>query len=120
MNSSPNGRVLPFDVEANRRSRKWSNVELGKRVLWALLRPLFSLSPRIIWGWRRMLLRCFGAEIGNNVHIYPTVQIIIPNLTIGDGAAVGDRAILYALGPITIGGGVTISQGAHLCAGTHD
>lgn len=35
-------------------------------------------------------------------------------------AAVGDRAILYALGPISIGERATISQGAHLCAGTHD
>lgn len=28
--------------------------------------------------------------------------------------------ILYALGPINIGRRATISQGAHLCAGTHD
>jgi putative colanic acid biosynthesis acetyltransferase WcaF len=33
---------------------------------------------------------------------------------------VGDRAILYALGPITIGANATVSQGAHLCAGSHD
>lgn len=42
------------------------------------------------------------------------------NLEIGMAAAVGDRAILYALGPISIGERATISQGAHLCAGTHD
>ena len=32
----------------------------------------------------------------------------------------GDRAHLYALGPIRIGDRVTVSQGAHLCAGSHD
>lgn len=32
----------------------------------------------------------------------------------------GDCAILYSLGVITIGDRCTISQGAHLCAGTHD
>lgn len=68
-----------------------------------------------------MLLRLFGASVADNVHIYPTVRIAIPwNLTIGTHAAVGDRAILYALGPIRIGERCTISQGAHLCAGTHD
>jgi len=41
-------------------------------------------------------------------------------LDLSDQCAVGDRAILYALGPITIGPRATISQGAHLCAGTHD
>jgi putative colanic acid biosynthesis acetyltransferase WcaF len=33
---------------------------------------------------------------------------------------VGDRVILYALGSIKIGSGATVSQYAHLCAGTHD
>jgi putative colanic acid biosynthesis acetyltransferase WcaF len=41
-------------------------------------------------------------------------------LDLKDQCAIGDRATLYALGPITIGPRATISQGAHLCAGTHD
>lgn len=32
----------------------------------------------------------------------------------------GDHAILYALGPITLGPRATVSQYAHLCAGSHD
>ncbi|MBV7258516.1 putative colanic acid biosynthesis acetyltransferase [Erythrobacter crassostreae] len=68
-----------------------------------------------------MLLRLFGAKIGANAHIYPSVRITIPwNIDIGDEAGVGDGAILYALGPITIGARATVSQGAHLCAGSHD
>jgi putative colanic acid biosynthesis acetyltransferase WcaF len=110
-----------IDVDANRATRKWSKQELAKRLLWALMRPLFSLSPRPMWGWRRFLLRIFGAQIGPDVHIYPSTRITIPwNLEINASAAVGDRAVLYALGPITIGARATISQGAHLCAGTHD
>jgi len=42
------------------------------------------------------------------------------NIRIGAGGAVGDRVILYALGSITLGERTTISQGSHLCAGTHD
>lgn len=49
------------------------------------------------------------------------MRITIPwNLDLGAQCAVGDRAILYALGPITIGARTAVSQGAHLCAGTHD
>jgi len=110
-----------LDVAANRSAQKWSRKELAGRVLWDLAHPLFALSPRPFWGWRRVLLRRFGAHVGHDVHIYPTALISIPwNLSIGDESAVGERAILYALGPITIGRRATISQGAHLCAGTHD
>ena len=109
------------DVAANRRARKWSRKELLGRALWSLAQPLFALCPRPFWGARRGLLRLFGARIGRNVHIYPSVRVSIPwNLNIEAEAAVGDRAILYALGPITIGRRATISQGAHLCAGSHD
>lgn len=108
-------------VSNNRAARKWTRAELAGRVLWALAVPLFRLSPRILWGWRRALLRAFGAKIGKDVHIYPSVRITIPwNISIGDEAAVGDYAILYALGPIRVGKRATISQYAHLCAGTHD
>lgn len=109
------------DIAANRRERKWSRGELAGRIAWGLATPLFRLSPRPLWGWRRFLLRLFGAGIGANVHIYPTVRIAIPwNLAIGTDCAVGDRAILYSLGPIRLADRVTVSQGAHLCAGTHD
>lgn len=91
------------------------------RVLWSLAVPLFYFSPRPFWVWRCYILRLFGANLGKEVHIYPSVRITMPwNIQIGDQSAVGDRAILYALGPIEIGKRVTISQGAHLCAGTHD
>lgn len=110
-----------LDIGANRRSRKWSAKEQVGRVAWAFVIPLFALSPRPLWGWRSFLLRMAGANIGRGVHLYPTVRVTIPwNLSIGDDAAVGDRVILYALGPISIGPRATISQGAHLCAGTHD
>lgn len=110
-----------IDVAANRAARKWTRREQVGRVLWALAAPIFRLSPRPFWGWRRMLLRVFGAKVAPNVHVFPTVRITIPwNLDLGARCAVGDRAILYALGPITISARATVSQGAHLCAGTHD
>lgn len=110
-----------LDVKANRRAVKWTRRELLVRALWEAASPLFTLSPRPFWGWRRVLLRLFGAKVGPNVHISPSARILIPfTLTIEKGAAIGERATLYALGPIKIGVNATISQGAHLCAGTHD
>jgi putative colanic acid biosynthesis acetyltransferase WcaF len=109
------------DIESNRRSRKWSDSELIGRALWAAAHPLFRFSPRIFWGWRATLLRIFGATIGRKVHIYPSVKIEIPwKLAVGDYAAIGDRAIIYNLGKLSIGPRATISQGAHLCGGTHE
>lgn len=68
-----------------------------------------------------MILRLFGARIGREVCVFPSVRITVPwNVSIDDFSAVGNGVILYALGPITIGKRVTVSQYAHLCAGTHD
>lgn len=90
-------------------------------MLWGAAKPLFAWSPRPFWGWRRLLLRAFGAKIGRNVHVYPSAQITIPwNVSVGDDSAIGDGAKIYALGAISIGARTSISQGAHLCAGTHD
>lgn len=115
-------RAPALDIAANRAARKWSRQELAGRALWEILYlPLFAWTPRPFWAWRRGVLRLFGARIGAEVNIAPNVRIAVPwNLDIGAAAAVGERAILYALGPIHIGRGATISQHAHLCAGTHD
>jgi putative colanic acid biosynthesis acetyltransferase WcaF len=110
-----------IDITANRRARNWSAKTQVARVFWGFCQPLFRFSPRPLWLWRVWLLRLFGARIGQGVHIHPTVRITIPwHLHIEDQAAIGDRAILYALGPIHIGPRATVSQNAHLCAGSHD
>lgn len=112
---------MGVDIKANRRATKWTRREQIGRMLWTIALPLFKFSPRQLWSWRRFILRIFGANIGHHVHIYPTVKITIPwNVSIGDFSAVGDGAIVYALGRVTVGQRVTISQHAHLCAGSHD
>ena len=83
--------------------------------------PLFRFSPRLLWGWRTALLRLFGAKIGRHVQIHPSVRIFLPwNLEVGDWSSIGFDALVYNLGRVTIGERVTISQRAHLCAGSHD
>ncbi|MDA7881480.1 colanic acid biosynthesis acetyltransferase WcaF [Akkermansiaceae bacterium] len=110
-----------MDIESNRKSQKWTRKELAGRALWALCSPLFRWSPRPLWGWRRFLLRLFGAKVGKKVHFTPSCRVFIPwNLEIGSWSSVGFETIIYNLGKITIGEHVTISQRSHLCAGTHD
>ncbi len=110
-----------LNVEKNRRARKYSSAELTRRVLWTLAQPLFRFSPRPCFGWRRFLLRCFGAKVGHSVHVYPTATIYFPwNLEAGYETAIGERALIYNLGRVTLGARVTVSHGAHVCAGTHD
>ncbi|MEG1122397.1 MAG: colanic acid biosynthesis acetyltransferase WcaF [Citrobacter sp.] len=88
---------------------------------WAVQATLFRLSPQVMYRWRAFLLRMFGAKIGKNVVIRPSVKITYPwKLTLGDYAWVGDDAVLYTLGNITIGANAVISQKSYLCTGSHD
>lgn len=92
------------------------------RIAWGIVYLLlFRYSPRPFHGWRTMLLRVFGAKVGRGVHVYPKVKIWAPwNLVLSDQCGVANEAILYSQGIIKIGYRTTISQSAHLCAGTHD
>jgi putative colanic acid biosynthesis acetyltransferase WcaF len=110
-----------MDIQSNRAAKKWSRSELAGRVLWGLVCPVFHWSPRLCWGWRNGLLRLFGARIGRHVQIHPSARIFIPwNLKVGDWSSIGFDALIYNLGPVEIGNKVTVSQRAHLCAGSHD
>ncbi len=92
------------------------------RVFWGLIYTLFfKYTPKPFFGWRCMLLRLFGAKVGKGVHIYPNVKIWAPwNIDLKDKCGIANGVILYSQGKITIGRKAVISQGVHLCAGTHD
>ncbi len=110
-----------LEIAANRRATKYAGDEMFRRILWGFGQWLFRLSPRPCFGWRCCVLRLFGAQIGHQVHIYNSAVVYFPwNLRIGDWSAIGEGALIYNLGPVTIGQNVTVSQRAHLCAGTHD
>jgi putative colanic acid biosynthesis acetyltransferase WcaF len=122
--TAPTGDNLPGtpNIAANRSAQKWTPTELARRALWEYCGGfIFSVVPRPLWGIRRSILRAFGARIGRGAHIFPSVKIALPcNIEIGEMASVGDSVILYSLGRITIGPSATVSQGSHLCAGSHD
>jgi putative colanic acid biosynthesis acetyltransferase WcaF len=112
---------MDLEIQKNRETPKYSRPEIFRRVQWAFGQVCFRFSPRPCFGWRRFVLRRFGAAVGREVHIYGTAVIYFPwNLRSGDWSSIGEGALIYNLGPVTIGKQVTISQRAHLCAGTHD
>jgi putative colanic acid biosynthesis acetyltransferase WcaF len=90
--------------------------------LWWLVQSiLFHPSPQALFGWRRFLLRLFGACIGKNVLIRPTATVTYPwKVSIGDYSWIGDDAVIYSLSDITIGSHSVISQRSYLCAAAHD
>ena len=92
------------------------------RGLWAVVwLLLYRPSPRPFHGWRRMLLRCFGAKIGRGAMPYPSAVVWAPwNLTMGDHSTLGDAADCYCVARIVIGDHASVSQRAYLCAASRD
>lgn len=91
-------------------------------VLWQLVQgTVFACSPQPFYGWRRFLLRRFGAKIGRKVLVRPSVRVTYPwKVEIGDYAWIGDNAELYSLARIRIGANAVVSQRSYLCTGSHD
>ena len=92
------------------------------RVIWSIVyHGFFKWTPRPTHGVRALILRLFGARLGRKCHVYPRVRIWAPwNLEMADHASLADGVNCYSMAPIRIGEKAVVSQGAHLCAGTHD
>jgi putative colanic acid biosynthesis acetyltransferase WcaF len=116
------GDDAQIDALLHRSESPYTFRERVLRVLWNYVgQTLFRFTFHNWYGLRNGLLRLFGARVGSPVRLRPSVLIEQPwNLSIGDNSSVGDRAIVYCLGKVTIGAHVSVSQGAHLCAGSHD
>ncbi|QGQ94352.1 colanic acid biosynthesis acetyltransferase WcaF [Paenibacillus psychroresistens] len=88
---------------------------------WFVQGTLFRFSLHQMYGWRRWLLRLFGAEIGRKVKIRPSAKFTYPwKVAIDDFSWVGDSVEFYSLDTITVGKHCVISQKSYLCTGSHD
>jgi putative colanic acid biosynthesis acetyltransferase WcaF len=106
-----------FRLPPNFRGRSAIVVQLW----WIVQAALFRCSPQFLYGWRRWLLRLFGATIGRGALIRPTAEITYPwKLRVGANSWVGDHVTLYTLGSIDIGDNVVVSQQTYICAAAHD
>jgi len=92
------------------------------RLSWGLVRmTLYRCSPTVFHGWRRFLLRCFGAKVDQRACPYPRARIWAPwNLTMGRNSCLADDVDCYCVAPISIGPYATVSQYSYLCSASHD
>lgn len=92
------------------------------RVLWGIVwRTVFRPSPRCCFGWRRMLLRFFGAQLAASARVYPSARIWAPwNLRMEADTCLADGVDCYCVAPVVLEQGATVSQRAFLCTASHD
>jgi len=93
-----------------------------KRLLWNIFyQLLFRYSPNPFHAWRRFVLRFFGAKIGKGVHVYGGAKIWAPwNIELADYCGIASGVNLYSQDKIFVGQNSVISQGSHICTGSHD
>lgn len=93
------------------------------RMLWTIVWGVFARPlPRSVGsGWKRFLLRLFGARIDATAIVYSSAKVYYPaNLTMGAYACLASDVDCYNVAPVTIGANSTVSQGAYLCTASHD
>jgi putative colanic acid biosynthesis acetyltransferase WcaF len=92
------------------------------RAAWGLVwAVLASWTPPPLRGWRRFLLRLFGAQMGVLADVRGSATVWYPpHLQMADRTLLAERVNCYNMAPISLGEGALVSQGAHLCAGSHD
>lgn len=103
----------------NSLSRKNQLVRMVWSIVWGIFaRPL----PRSVGsGWKRFLLRLFGAKIAPTAIVYSSAKVYYPaNLVMDDYACLASDVDCYNVAPIHIGANSTVSQGAYLCTASHD
>ncbi len=108
-------KTVPY---VNRLSMKNRVARLAWRIVYALL---FRPSPRVLFGWRRFLLRMFGAKMGKATIVYPSVRIWAPwNLEMADYACLAFDVECYCIDKVKLGRRATVSQYSMLCTASHD
>lgn len=93
-----------------------------RRALWQIIwLILYRPSPVLLHGWRRFLLRSFGATIGYSAHPYPSARVWAPwNLVMGTHSCLGPEVNCYSADKVVLEDDCVVSQGVHLCSASHD
>jgi putative colanic acid biosynthesis acetyltransferase WcaF len=93
-----------------------------REAVWIVIRSIvFLWNPFPFYGLKRMILRMFGAEVGEGVIIKPGVKITFPwRLKLGHNCWVGEETFILNLARVEIGPNACVSQRAFLCTGSHN
>ncbi len=111
---------MKVDVSSYKSPHSLRNI-IG-RLLWGIVwLLLYRPSPKICHGWRRFLLRFFGAKVGKGACPHPSARIWAPwNLEMGEYSCLSFGVDCYCVDKIRIGSHATVSQYSFLCTATHD
>jgi len=117
--------TMPVDapsIDISHKPSPYSARNRLARALWGVAYILlFRPSPRPLHGWRRFLLKLFGAKLGTKAKVFSSARVFAPwNLTMGDYSTIAPDVDCYSAGPISIGSHSTVSQYSYLCGATHD
>jgi len=116
--------LKPLDARKTNSQEGGASFGLSNRVFRAIWRVTWIVAAswtHPLHGWRRFLLRLFGAKIGKGVYVAPSARIWYPpHLILDDFAALGDDVDIYCMSSVRIGKYGIVSKRAHICAGTHD
>lgn len=111
--------IIDLSQYRNHLGRKHRMLRLLWCIVWTMLaRPL----PRSFGkGWKRFLLRCFGAKIHQTAHIYSSAKVYYPaNLIMEANSCMASDVNCYNVDVVKIGCNTIVSQGANLCTASHD
>lgn len=111
-----------YRIDLTKSVQTWDRRTKLKRGIWEyFVRPIYHLLPGKRNRLRVPLLRMMGAKIGNDVFIQRRVKILMPwELELGDCLAIAHDVTILNFTNVTIGSMTVISQGVHICTGTHD
>jgi putative colanic acid biosynthesis acetyltransferase WcaF len=92
------------------------------RLIWSMVwLLLFRPSPWFCYGWRRLLLRVFGAKIGKRAIVHSSARIWAPwNLEMEEYSCLSSSVDCYCVAKVLIGAHATVSQYSFLCTASHD
>lgn len=93
-----------------------------RQLLWSIVQvTLFRMSPFICYGWRRFLLRSFGAKIAKTATIGRLARIDAPwNLEMDDKSMICNNAWVMCYGKISVGRYSLIGEYVRVLSGSHD
>jgi putative colanic acid biosynthesis acetyltransferase WcaF len=93
-----------------------------KKLLWYFTNIFFfKTSLPIPSEIKVKILKLFGAKMGYNILLKPSINIKYPwFLKIGDNCWIGEGVWIDNLAPVNIGNDVCLSQDAYLLTGSHD
>lgn len=93
-----------------------------RRAIW-IVTSFFLFKPfvgNVFSGWRRLVLRLFGAHLAKGANVYPSVKIWAPwNLVMGEGSCLGPDVICYNQAVVRLAANATVSQYSYLCTAGH-